>query len=359
MKKNIFADRNKNLKSIFKDETIFYSEFIPEKVNCRDIQVKELTYLLEPINNKKKASNILLYGPPGTGKTMMSKFVLNELINYTKKAKYIIINAIQDNSRMAIYSKIATLFKLPLPRRGLAVDEIIDRIKEELSKCDFIPIIVIDEIDQLDSKQCSNLLYDLTRINIDDKYFCLLLITNHRDFVLKLDPRTKSSLFLNSIEFNKYSPKDLKDILNQRISFGLIPNSISSDLVGFIAGYSSRRGGDARIAIDLLYKSAKESDKCGNLELTKDVILSSSKSIDYIKINEKINYLGKGELKLLHILEDGMLSTDIYSKSEIPVRTVRRYLSNLEKVNLIRFENINSNTGRTRKLFLNFDKSII
>jgi predicted ArsR family transcriptional regulator len=100
-------------------------------------------------------------------------------------------------------------------------------------------------------------------------------------------------------------------------------------------------------------------ERKGLLIISKEIILESSKLIDSVKLSEKIHFLSKEEITVLNVLEDGICTGEIYSKLDIPQRSIRRYLENLEKINLIRFEDITGNKGRTRKIFLNFDKSLI
>ncbi len=359
-KKNIFSDIKNIERSIFLDEQIFYPDFSPENIFSRDSEIKELSFPLKQLTINKKASNFLIHGPPGTGKTLVSNFVLKELTNYSLKVKSIYINCIQDNTRFAVLSKIVAFFGGIMPRRGLAVDELWQRIKELFTKASFSPVIILDEFDKLRKEDLSVLLYDLSRFSSNNKYFTLLLITNNKSFVLDLDTRTRSSLFLKDLEFKKYSSQDLKIILKERVKYGLIEKAITEDLIGYIAGYAAVRGGDARIAIDLLYKAAKQSEREGNLSISKEVLLSSSNLIDSIKVNEKISSLSKEEFKFLSSLKDDQTTTEAYSSmKDIAERTKSRYLLKFEKLGFISLSLLKEGKGSHRKITLKFNKELL
>jgi len=360
MKKNIFSGmNNKEEKPIFKDETIFYPDYIPEQILAREAQLKELTYRLKPLLSQKKASNILIYGPPGTGKTLTSIYVLKQLCEYTTKTRYIYFNIIKDNTRYAILSGLVSFFGDALPRRGLAIDEILSRLNEFFSKSDFFPVVILDEIDKMDIDDSSKLLYDLTRFSFNNKYFTVILITNYKSCILDLDKRTQSSLFLSEIEYPKYKPTEIKDILKERISYGLVPGSINDDLIGYISGFAAARGGDARIAIDLIYKAGKETEKIGLGEITREILLDSAKLVDSQKLSEKVKYLSKEECEVLQAIDDGIVTTDLYSKLKFSERTIRRYLETLEKLELIKIDSYRSGKAEKRRVSLRMDPELL
>ncbi|MFA5745268.1 MAG: AAA family ATPase [archaeon] len=362
MKKNIFEKEYSSVAiSIFKDESVFYPNYLPEEIKSRDKETQDISYNLRPIVEVRKSRNTLLFGPPGTGKTLISKYVLKQLSEFTQRAKSIYINAIEDNTRFALYCKLLSLYNSPLPRRGLGIDEILNRIKEEMAKTDFIPIVIIDEVDKLEKSEISTILYDLSRIEVNNKYFALILITNYKEFIITLDPRVQSSLFLSEVEFKKYSPQELKEILRERIEYGLIPKAISEDLIGYITGYAAKNGGDARIAIDLLFKSAKTAEKKGFQRIDKEIIIDSAKFIDAVKLSEKLNYIEDIEKKILQAIpEGGIESGKLYTKFKADSeRTIRRYLENLENIGLIKTKEDNSQKGRTRIIELCFNKELL
>jgi Cdc6-like AAA superfamily ATPase len=100
-KQNIFERKVLIAESIFKDEQVFYPNYFPEEIKSRDKEIQEISYSLKPITENKRARNLIIHGPPGTGKTLTSNYVLRQLTEYTNKAKYIYINAIEDNTRFA------------------------------------------------------------------------------------------------------------------------------------------------------------------------------------------------------------------------------------------------------------------
>jgi len=360
MKKNIFSEKNEiDGKPIFKDESVFYPDYFPQALPSRETQIKELTFLLKPLLLQKKANNILIYGPPGTGKTITTNFVLKELCEYTKKARFTYINVIKENTRVAVLSNIVSFFGGILPRRGLAIDEILSRAQELFSKSDFSPIIILDEIDKMNSEEASKLLYDLSRFNSEKRYFTLILVTNYKSCILELDSRTQSTLFLSDLEFPKYKPQEIKGILKERIEFGLVPGSISEDLIGYVAGFAAGRGGDARIAIDLLYKAGKNSEKLGQSEITKEILLSSARLVDSVKLSEKIRYLLPEEYEVLLAIDEGIDVSNLYLKLKSPERTIRRYLENLEKLELIKIEAYRIGKGEKRRVSLRVDPELL
>lgn len=360
-KQNIFERKTAKAESIFKDEQVFYPHYMPENIKSRDTEIQEISYSLKPILENKRNRNLLIYGSPGTGKTLTSNYVLKQLTEYTQKAKYLYINAIEDNTRFAVYSKILmSLYSVPIPRRGLGIDELLNRLKEELTKSIFYPILIIDEVDKLSKEEISYILYDLSRIEVNHKYFTLVLITNHKDFLASLDSRTQSTLFLNDLEFKKYSPQELKEILVERVEFGLIKNAISTDLIGYITGYAAKNGGDARIAIDLLYKSAKTADKCGQITITKEIIIDSARLIDSVKLLEKLNYIDAKQKEILELIpEEGIETGQFYELFNDSDRTIRRHLEVLENIGLINISPIENFRGKKRLVELTFNKELL
>lgn len=363
-KQNIFdKGQTSPIDSIFKDETVFYQSYFPLEIKARDNEIKELSYCLSPLTAGNRARNVLIYGPPGTGKTLVSSFVLKQLQEYTQKVSVLYINAMEDNTRFAVYSKILTTqLSIPIPRRGLGVDELLNRLKEGLSKSSKLPILVIDEVDKFSKQEISAFLYELSRTELNHRFFTLILITNHKEFLAELDPRAQSTLFLSEIEFKRYNPKELKEILAERIDYGLVKNAISQDLIGYITGYSAKNGGDARVAIDLLYKSAKLAEKQGLCKIQKEMITQSSKLIDSVKLIEKLSYITALDKEILsNIPEQGIESGELYKTlaSKEADRTIRRHLGNLENLGLITTTDYKGKTGKTRLITLTFTKELL
>ncbi|MDD3976230.1 MAG: AAA family ATPase [Candidatus ainarchaeum sp.] len=358
-KNNIFKEYLNSEISIFKDESVFYPDYFPENIVSRDKQISDLQFFLKPLLSKKKANNLLIFGPSGTGKTLISKFVLNQLCEFSNNIKYIYINTIQDNTRFAIIQKIVSFYKVILPRRGLAIDEVWDRLVESFKKSDFYPVIILDEIDNLKKDDCSKLLYDLSRFSYNSKFFTLILITNNKFFINYLDLRTQSSLFLTDLEFPKYTPSDLKNILLERINFGLIENAISTDLIGFVTGFAAKNSGDARIAIDLVYKASKFSEKNGFLKISKDILISCSSLVDSVKLLEKFKTLNDNEKRFFLSLKDQSDSSLAHITENIPSRSARRYLEKLDKLNLISLKDNKNGKGNSRIIIINVNRDIL
>src|SRR3989338_361181 len=148
MKRNIFEGSSKE-HVIFKDEKYLYPEYLPERLPHRDSEISSLVFSLQPVLKGGKPQNVFIAGSTGTGKTATVRYVLNELQEYSDRAKGLYINCFEFNSRHSILSKLSNFLGSAVPRRGTATDEIHSRFVEALRKTSFVPIVVLDEVDQL------------------------------------------------------------------------------------------------------------------------------------------------------------------------------------------------------------------
>ena len=103
---NVFAKKIKAYE-IFKDERFLYPEFVPERMPFREPEVDGLVFSLQPVLQGKKPQNVFVCGKTGTGKTATVKFVLNELQQYSDRAKGLYINCFQLNTRHSILTQIS------------------------------------------------------------------------------------------------------------------------------------------------------------------------------------------------------------------------------------------------------------
>jgi archaeal cell division control protein 6 len=350
---NIFESQKAG--GIFKDERFLYPEFVPERLPFRDGELSELVFCLKPATQGKKPTNVFVFGKPGTGKTVTLKFVLNELSEFSDRAKCLYINCFEFSSKQAIISKITNVLGYAVPERGIGFDEVFNRFISVLKTTKVIPIIVFDEAEQLlKDEQRKSLLYDLSRLPEQQKISLgLVFISNDNFFLSHIDDRVRSSLQASSIPFEQYSPAELKEILRERAKYAFFDFALDEEVIPLCAAHSAKLGGDARIAIDVLLKAARLAEREGAKKVLTKHVRASFVQEKPVKVEVTTN-LNEQEKDILAFLEknsnkpvdSGMIYTALASK--FAERTLRLAVSSLEEKHLVKTEKLVKGKGTTR-----------
>ena len=350
---NIFESQK--FDGVFKDERFLYPEFVPQALPFRDGEISELVFCLKPATQGKRPTNVFVFGKPGTGKTVSLKFVLNELEEFSDRAKCLYINCFEFSSKQAIIAKITNTLGYAVADRGVGFDEVFSRFVAVLKSTKVVPIIVFDEAEQLlKDEQRKSLLYDLSRLPEQHKLSIgLVFISNDNFFLSHLDDRVRSSLGASSVPFEQYSPAELKEILLQRAKFAFNDFVLDNDVIPLCAAHAAKLGGDARIAVDLLLKAGRLAQRAGSKKVSVKQVRDSFMQEKPVKV-EVVSNLSEQEKEILVYLEKNadksIDSGVIYSAFEkkYAERTLRFAISSLEAKHLIKTEKLVKGRGTTR-----------
>ena len=367
MPSNIF-EKSSRINEILKDERFLYPEFVPERLPFREAEIDSLVFALQPVLKGKKPQNVFVHGKSGTGKTATVKFVLNELQQYSDRAKGLYVNCFQLNTRHAILTQIANFLGDATPRRGIATDEAYAKVISGLKNAGFIPVVVLDEADQLlHEKEASKLFYDILRVvEFGKARFGIVFISNHPDFIALLDDRVKSSLAQQTVSFDQYSPQQLKEILSQRAQYAFHPSALDPEVINVAAAHAAKSGGDARIAIECLLRAGREAEKQNSAKVGISHLKGVFEEVDSRALQKAFTYLTEAEKKILSLIpsEKRVASGDLFQaykkadKTALSQRRFRALLNELEKMSMISIEEaIAKPRGRTRLIALTFPKS--
>jgi len=103
---------------------------------------------IKPLFDGADTENLIIYGEPGKDKTTAIMGAIKEF-ERASRMKTIYVDCWQYSTRMAVYSLIARAIDEMLPRRGLARDEVFDRIIEIMEKENAKLLLVLDGIEGL------------------------------------------------------------------------------------------------------------------------------------------------------------------------------------------------------------------
>ncbi len=347
---NVFRELG-NGGRIFKNEGAFAPDYIPQEIMEREKEVKELAFALRPISEKRRPQSIVVYGAPGTGKTCTVKHVLRELSDYTSRCFIVYLNCWNYPSRFSILSKIAEKVGIFVPRRGVAVDEVWAELVGVLKQTEKVPVIVLDEADVVAGDE-QGIFYDLIRIKENEGIDVeVIAITNRGEMLAQLDTRIRSSLLQSFMEFKRYTPAELKEIVRGRAKLGLFPGAYSEEVIGVCSGFGAKNGGDARIALNLLWLAGRNAEKEGRNEIIVDDVETVKGGVLKSLKKEKIESLGELDRKIIKIIQEGgegLKSGEIYGEIGKNERTVRLHLGKLESMGLIESVFSGKGGGRTR-----------
>jgi len=338
---------------VFRNESVLDPSFMPDHLVHREKELRELADILKVTADGRKPQNILVSGQPGTGKTSSARYVLNQLADFTKRAHSVYINCWQAASDTAVLSEIALSLKIAMPRRGVAADEIAERILEVLAKENKIAILVLDEVDRLMAQGGEATLYRFSRSEeLGKAKVALIGITNDVEFVAKVDERIRSSLAQQRIEFERYRVAELKDILNERVKLAFHSAVVDPDAVALCAAHAAKHGGDARIAISLLRAAGLEAERAGSAKVTVEHVRSAIDRIVLTKAERKIEEMSEIEQSIVSELMKGpRASGELYDKLEgtATERIVRDYLDKMVRSGVLVSEEVDVKPkGKTR-----------
>lgn len=332
------------------------SEYLPELLPHRENQIKQLANNLLPASKGRKPQNVFLFGPPGIGKTAVVKFVFREFEEYSG-IKAIYLNCWDYKTAPAILSEITIQLGSFAQRRGVGKDEILQKLIEICKKMNKGIIVCLDEVDQLKEIET---LYDLSRINEYIKNpFGIVLISNNPNIFLNVEPRIKSSLDIEEIEFKPYSLEEMKKILGERV--GLAFHSVEEGVILLAANHAVKNGGDVRIGLQCLLKAGRAAEDQSSSKVAVEhmrSILSSVKKVKPEILKEKISDEEKIVLEILQErknLLSGQLYEQYCSRSSDPVseRFFADMVNHLKEIGLIKIrERKRGIRGKTREISL-------
>lgn len=264
----------KSRQSVFKDETKLDINYIPSRLPHRE---KEHRLLMEFFDfllrfPERMTQRVIITGDIGTGKTALAqRFGADITLEANKlgvKLRYVHVNCREYRGKLFLVLQHAlAVFRPSFPKRGYSAEEVLSTLVQSLDEENAHMILTLDEFDTLIEREGSEAVYKLTRLQemrpSKPQRISLICILRDLKSTERLDASAKSTLQRNVISLEKYSQEQLTDILNDRVSMAFEPSTVSEDVVNLVSELAFSESGNARFAIELLWRAGKYADAEG------------------------------------------------------------------------------------------------
>ncbi len=253
---------------VFKEggEHIFSTGYVPDELPHREEQIKQLVDIIRDGLEVDAYHVPILYGETGTGKTTTIIHVLNIIDRrYKGRVQVKRVNATIKNRSYLAITDLAEKF-IPVPPRGLSIEEILSRLYDKLDIQDMQYVFAIDDADELIRREKGKILELLTRIeeNYDRRLLFPIIVVRNLKYIDALPSHITSKLGGLRIAFPPYKKRELKDILKERIEKGIRDGGITQNAIE-CATYNVEKllGGNARELLNIILMAGKLVERRG------------------------------------------------------------------------------------------------
>jgi len=322
---------------IFRDRNKLSPYYIPRQLPHRDQQMN----LLYSVYGKsiRNVRNVYprftqITGDTGTGKTCTTiKF--GELITeYAKKEgvdlKHIYMNCKVDGvTRYVLFGNLVKKVTPKISTKSLSPEEMIRQLVDYLKAEERFLIISFDEIDYfIQTNPKDRVIYDLTRIpemypGEPSPIIGEIFIARSLKWHDLLEPGEKSTLGMGIIEFPRYSSKQVRDILEERVKEAFYSGAIKEDTLNLVSDVTAKPpvNGDIRVGLELLYYSGNLAENLGSNRVLPDHVRKVYSEINPTITSEDIMNLDEhGKVVLLALLRSLQAKKSAY----VGLREVRK-----------------------------------
>jgi Cdc6-like AAA superfamily ATPase len=322
------------------DEEVLDTEFVPPELNHRDDAIGDLMRAFNPTLRGRAAQTAIITGPPGSGKTCVAQ--------YAPKIARRELGADLAYHRVDCWKNSKRLSALQRVVEGFGdVGELYPRVDHLLQRIDDYSgthlVVILDDVDRLEDH---NVLHDLHQAS---NVSMVLTAADESDLFDSFSSRLRSRLQVsNPVRLRSYRTDELVSILKDRVRWGLKDDAIDEAGLEQIANAAA---GDARSAIEILRWAAEIAERVNQSKITSKTVEKAIPPEEYGPRNRYAAKLSGHHRTLYEIVREHTTITpsDLYSAYRERVdgprtdRTVRRYLSNLRRRELI----VKEGKGRT------------
>ena len=291
---------------MFKDETKLDINYVPRRLPHRE---KEHRLLMEFFSfllsyPERMTQRVIITGDVGTGKTALAQRfggdITLEAGKRGLKLRYIHVNCREYRGKLFLILQHAlTVFRPTFPSRGYSTEEVLSTLMQVLDEENTHVILCLDEFDTLIEKEGSETVYSLTRIQEmrtgKPQRISLLCILRSLRAIEGLDASARSTLQRNVISLERYDKTQLKTILNDRVPLAFENGTVAEEVVDLIAELAVSESGNARFAIELLWRAGKYADVEDADEVQPECVRKAVSSIIPTLRKSELTSLGRHE----------------------------------------------------------------
>jgi cell division control protein 6 len=297
---------------VFKDEAKLDINYVPRRLLHREAEMRLLAefFNFALTAPERMAQRALIVGDVGTGKTALSQRFGIDLTHQAKQRginlHYIHVNCRQyRGSLFLILHQAVSFFHPNFPKRGFSEEELLNILLQVLDEKNAYVILTLDEFESLIEREGSEPVYKLTRLQESrlnkPQRISLICILKSLKAIEDLDFSTRSTLQSNIIRLERYSREQLADILNDRVQLAFKPLAVPEDTVNLIAELAHSEGGNARFAIELLWRAGKYADaedvgvvtpECVRKAVSSIFAMTKKSDLAFLSMHEKLFLLG-------------------------------------------------------------------
>ncbi|XP_056136923.1 cell division control protein 6 homolog [Lampris incognitus] len=223
----------------------------PERLLSREAERASIRSFLEKVLQGNPGS-LYVSGAPGTGKTACINCVLQEMKDDLKAIKIVVVNCMSLRSSHAIFPVLAD-------RLGASGSHTDIKLQKLLTSPGPNVLLVLDEMDQLDSK-AQDVLYTIFEWPyLQKSRLCLIGIANALDLTDRILPRLQALPRCRPqlLNFPPYSREELTAIVKDRLTHVTAEGILDAAAIQFCARKVSAVSGDARKALDICRRAVE------------------------------------------------------------------------------------------------------
>ncbi|XP_047515374.1 cell division control protein 6 homolog [Pieris napi] len=298
------------LNQSFEDDTLLEKPISPlKRLTSREKEIEFLeNFLIDHLDNEKSAS-LYISGQPGTGKTASLSYIL-QLDKIKQGFKQVYINCTMMKSASSIYTRICN--ELHIKTSGTTEKACLTAIEKYFNKKHKMILLILDEIDQLDSKRQS-VLYTIFEWPAQDYGIVLVGVANALDLTERTLPRLQArcSLRPQTLHFAPYTKEQIINIFTEVLASEDRTNVFSGPALQLLAAKIAAVSGDMRRALDIGRRV---------VELARRNKFGESKSVDAMLSDSTVTVELKQVLQVLNDVYGGSSKINTEVGDQMPMQ---------------------------------------